>query len=100
MGRLKEAFAERFLPGGSIIAQDAGKETGARVREDGGGESSVGQDIIADRDLAIDQAVDHAVIDALVVTTENDQLAVVSCREGLGHSLVEGLALWRHENDL
>ena len=62
----------------------------------GCGQFAAGEHEIADRNLLCDEVLTNAVVDALVVSTENNEVALH--REAVGHGLVELFTVGRGEN--
>ena len=84
-----EAVRERrgFVPDGS------GDDPDHRIGDDAGGQLAAREHVVADRDLARDQVFADAVVDALVVAAEDNQ--VVERREAVGFVLVVADAVGR-----
>lgn len=50
------------------VSEGAWEESYDGIHDHGGGDGSVGKDIIADRQFAIDEMIDDPLVDAFVVT--------------------------------
>ena len=90
LGEFKEAGGVAVVGGALVVAEDAGEEAGDGVDDDGGGEGAVGEDVVADGKLAVDEVVDDALIDAFIVAAEEDEMRHL--RQFLGDALGEGTA--------
>src|SRR5438477_3805762 len=75
-----------------------GDEAGHRIDHDHGRKLSAGQHEVADRELLVDLAFDHALVDALVVPAPDYQ--VRQLRKTPSRGLVEQRALRAHEDDV
>ena len=95
LGEFEEAGGVAVVGGALVVAEDAGEEAGNGVDNDGGGEGAVGEDVVADGKLAVDEVVDDALIDAFIVTAEEDEMRHL--RQLLGDALGEGPAGGGHE---
>ena len=73
-GRCQEIVLEGVGEGGSFVGHGAGKETDDGVGHDAGGEFAAGEDVVANGEFAGDEVVAYALIDALVVTAEEDDV--------------------------
>ena len=90
LGEFEEAGGVAVVGGALVVAEDAGEEAGDGVDDDGGGEGAVGEDVVADGKLAVDEVVDDALIDAFIVTAEEDEMRHL--RQLFGDALGEGTA--------
>ena len=64
-----EEACRMAIIGGTVgVTEGAREESRDGINDDGGGDCSVGEDIIADRQFAIDEVIDHPLVDAFVVT--------------------------------
>jgi len=78
------------------IAENAGEEADDGVGDDGGGESAIREDVIADGNFVIHEMVDDALVEALVVAAEEDEVSA-GLRVVAGERLVEAAAAGGHE---
>ena len=92
-GRGQEAVLKRVGEGALLVADHARDEAHGGVGDDGRGQFAARQHIVADGDLERDEVFADAVIDALVVSAEDDE--VLEQREAVSHWLVEALAVGR-----
>ena len=97
LGELEEAGGVAVVGGALVVAEDAGEEAGDGIDDDGGGEGAVGEDVVADGKLAVDEVVDDALIDAFVMAAEEDEVG--HAHELLGDALGEGTAGGGEEED-
>ena len=88
---------ERFILRRALITKCPGKEANDGVADDGAGQGAIGQNIVSDADFLVDQLVDHAVIDTLVVTAEKEKVRTGGQASCFG--LHERLALGSGEKD-
>ena len=93
----EQAVLEGVGKCGLLVADSSRDEADDGVGDDGGGELAAGEDIVADGNLASDEVVADALVDALVVAAEDDD--VVQQAEGVGHWLREELAVGSGEDD-
>ena len=74
-GKVGRAFvfdAEAFEAAGIGISQYAGEQADDGVNDDGGGEFSSGEDVVADGELAVAKEVVDAFVDTLVAAAVED----------------------------
>lgn len=91
LGSLEEASgAEGFFDGAEVVAQDAGEETDDGVDHDNGGDGTVGEDVVTDREFIGLEVFDDTVVDAFVVAGDEDE--VWGGGEFLSGGLIETLA--------
>jgi hypothetical protein len=64
----EEACGMAIIGGTFGVSEGAWKESGDGIHDHGGGDGSIGKDIIADRQFAIDEVIDDPLVDAFVVT--------------------------------
>ena len=76
LGVLEQTVRERLLPGGGVVAEGAGEVAGDGLDEDHRGELAARQDVVADRDLAVDAMFDEALVDAFVTAGDKDEAGV------------------------
>lgn len=67
--KLEEACGKGIVARALDVAEDSRHESNDGVDEDDGGDDPVGQDVIANRYLFVDQMIDDALIDAFIMTT-------------------------------
>ena len=72
---VQQALREGVLLGGLIIAEDAREKADDGIGDHQRMEDATGEDIISDRDLIINKVVAYTLIDALVVSTEKNEIA-------------------------
>jgi hypothetical protein len=72
--RLEEASAKAIVRRGLLVAECARQQTNNCINQNNCGDRAVGQHIVANRNLEIDQMFDHAVIDSFVMAAENDEM--------------------------
>ena len=72
--RFEQPAAETVLTGRLFVPENAWNQPDDRIDKDDSGDRTVGQNVIANRNLGVDQVLDDAMIDALVVTAENDEM--------------------------
>src|SRR5690606_31915751 len=70
VGTFQQSICKAVALGSMLIAQNARDVAGQGVDHDKRRQFSTGQDIIADRDLVINEALAHALIDPFVTTTD------------------------------
>ncbi len=90
-------LAEAFEAGGVGVAEGSGEEADEGVDDDGGGELTAGENIVADGELAVAEGLVDALVDAFVASAEEDD--AVEAGELVGDGLGEGLALGGEEDD-
>ena len=71
----EEALRERVLSGGIFVAEDAWNEAGHGIDEYGGGDCAIGQNVIANGDLFVNEMVDDSLIDAFIMAAQQDEVA-------------------------
>ena len=91
--RVEEAVLERVRQRRRGVADDAGDDARERVDEDERGQLAAREDVVADRDLARDERLPHALVDALVVAGDEDVAGPE--REAVGERLRQRLAVGR-----
>jgi len=64
----EEACGMAIIGGTFGVSEGAREEPYDGIHDHGGGDGSVGEDIIADRQFAIDEMIDDSLVDAFVVT--------------------------------
>ena len=79
-----------------FVADGTGNDAHDGVGHAGCSQFAAGEHEIADRNLLRDEVLANAVVDALVVSTENNEVALH--REAVGHGLVELFTVGRGEN--
>ncbi len=89
--------AEAFKAGGIGVAEYAGEQADHGIDDDGGGEFSAGEDVVADGEFAIAEQVVDAFVDALVASADEDH--AIGLDELGGDGLGEGAALRGKEDD-
>ena len=72
--RFEQTLGEAVIDRRLLVAQDAGKQPDDRVNENNRGDRAIRQDVIADRNLHIDQMLDDAVVDPFVMTANDDEM--------------------------
>src|SRR5579859_4127121 len=103
LGGPRELRAARQLPPERVvlervrIADHAGHQPRHRVDQHHRWNLRSAEHVVADRDLPCGQAGAHAVVDALVAPTNDDESWFQ--RQLGGQALVEAFAPWLHEND-
>ncbi len=65
LGVLDEPVGEGLLPRRRLVAHDLGEQPGDRFDDDEGGRLAAGQDVVADRQLAVAEVVGDPLVDAL-----------------------------------
>ena len=70
----QQPAAETVVRGRLFVAEDTRQQTNNRIDENHRGNRAIRQHIIADRNLRIDQMLDHAVIDSFVMPADDDQM--------------------------
>ncbi len=90
--------AEALVFAGGFVAEDAGKETGDGIDDNGGGEFAAGEDVVADGELAVAEQVVDALVDALIAAADEDE--AVKADELAGGGLGEGRTLGGEEDNL
>ena len=88
--------AETFVGARCLVAKDAGDEAHGRVKDDGGCELATGEDVVADRELAVAEEFVDALIDSFVASANQDD--AIEGREFRRDSLREPLSLRRKHN--
>ena len=94
---LQEIVLEGVGEGALHITDDTRDNADDGICHYRGSQFAACEDIVADADLAGDEVFPDAVVDALVVTADDDD--VLLQRELVRHGLVELLAVWSREND-
>jgi hypothetical protein len=92
-GPSRRPWAKESSGGGVFVAQDAGDEAGDGVDEDGGGDGAVGEDVVADGNFLVHQVLDDALVDALVMAAQQDEVAAaggVAGGDGVGEAAAGG----------
>ena len=79
-----------------LVANHAGDEAHDAIGHDGGCQLATGQNIIANGDFLGDEVLTNAVVNALVMATQDDD--VFLHREFVGHGLIECFAIGRGED--
>ena len=74
MGVIEKAVLEGLTDRRLIITEDARDESHDRIGKHKRPKHSIGQDVVADRDLIVDQVVSHSLIDSLVMAAEQNQM--------------------------
>ncbi len=97
VGVVEETVGKGILLRGLVIAEHAGQEAHHGIGDNQRGKHAAGEDVVADGNLVIDQVVRHALVDALVVAAEQNEVAFA--REVAGHGIREFAALRGHEDD-
>ena len=92
---LEEAVGEAFDLVRGILIQDAVDETRDRIDHAERRQLTAGQDVIADRDVLDVEDLEGALIDAFIVSAEEQDILFLG--ELLRHFLIEGAALRRHK---
>lgn len=87
-----------FVPSAALVTQNTRQKSRNGVDNDGGGDGSVGQNIVANGPFFVDQTFDHSMIDPFVVPAYEDEVASFSGRF-FRCGLVKAFALRRHEHD-
>ena len=72
--KFKEARGEGIIGGGASVAEHSGQQTGDSVDDDDGSDDSIGEDVVADGDFLVDEGVDDALVDTLVVAAQQDEV--------------------------
>ena len=93
---LQQSAGKAVVGRAVFVAEHAGDQPHHSIRDDRSGERAVGEDVIADADFLIDEVVDDALIDAFVMTAEENEMR--KARVFLGDLLGERAAAGRHEN--
>ena len=96
-GRGQQVVLEAVRQGRGLVAQRPGDEPHHRVGNDAGGQLAPRQHVVADGNLARDEVLADAVVDALVVAAEDDD--VLEHREAVGLMLVVAHAVGRGVDD-
>src|ERR1700730_19433870 len=80
-----------------FVTKNSGQQTHDRVYEHNGGDRAIWQNVITDRNLEIDKMLDHALVDAFVMTADDDEMRFFRqiCRYGL----IKASSSRRHQND-
>ena len=79
------------------MAEDAGEEADGGVEDDGGGELSAAEDVVADGEFFVGEEVGDALVDALVAAADEDD--AVERGEAVRGGLGEGFALRGEQDD-
>ena len=87
-----------FFFRGAGITEGSGEEADDGISDDGGGDGAIGQNVVADREFKIDEFVNDAVVDALVMAGEEDE--VLGGGEFAGDLLLKDFSLRSEEDDL
>ena len=98
LGVLQQSGAVRFVHRGEGGAQGAGEQTHDGVHQHHRRQLAPAEDVVSDGDLLVDGVLPDALVDALVVATDEDQ--VPSPREGGGGLLAEDLSLGGEQDDV
>ncbi|MEY2598866.1 MAG: hypothetical protein RLZZ142_1125 [Verrucomicrobiota bacterium] len=98
LGKFKETGGEGVVRGGGLVAENSGDEPDDGVDEYHGGDDAVGQDVVADGDFFVDEQVDDALVDALVVSAEENEVGAGG-GEALGGGVFERGAAWGEQED-
>ena len=89
--------AKRFVHSAHVIAQHARDESSDGIHDDDGCDGTVGEDVVTDGDLVIHPMLDDAMIHALVVATDEDEMFLFC--EFFRESLIKATALRCHQDD-
>lgn len=81
--RFKESAAETIVRRGLLVAERAGEQTYDRIRQHDRSNGTVCKHIIPNGNFKIDKVFNHAVIDAFVMTTNDDEMRFLRklCRQ-------------------
>ena len=96
--RRQQVVLKAVREGRGFVADGARNDAHDRVGDDAGRQLAARQHVVADRDFARDEVFADAVVDALVVAAEDDD--VVERREPVGFVLVVADAVGRGVDDL
>lgn len=91
----KPAF-EAIVGDGAFVSDHSGKKPRDDIGEYHRGKFATGQDVIADGDFFVDTKLDKALVDAFVVSADDDE--IVKARQLLGLLLREKPSLRRHQH--
>src|SRR5437868_6497345 len=72
--RFEQSATERIIGGGLFVTENARREPDDRIDYDNGRDRAIGQDVIADRQFKIDQMFNHAMVDAFVMSADDDEV--------------------------
>ena len=89
--------AEALEASGVGVSEDAGKETGDAVDDDGGCQLTAGQDVVADGEFAVAELFVDALIDTFVAAAKEDD--AVERGKVVGDGLGVGAALGGEQDD-
>ena len=95
---IKQSGLKRLGDRRLVIPEHTGNQPDDGVGQHQGAQHAVGQDIVTDRDLVIDEVVGHALVDALIVAAEEDEMLRLGILPGDG--LPELPSLGREEDHL
>ena len=93
----EQPAGEAIVGRGLLVTEYAGEQPNDRIDEDDRSDRAIGEDVISDRNLRVDQLLDNAVVHSFVMPADDDKMFLR--REFASDWLRETPALWRHEND-
>lgn len=82
---------------GFFFAKYIGDKTGKGIDEDGGSEGAVGKNVVADGDFLVNELFADALVDAFIVTGDEDEVGFLG--EFLGDGGFKGNAVWAEVDD-
>ena len=97
LGVLQKAVPMGLLHEALLVRQDAGDHAADGVADGHGRDLAAGEDEVAHRNFLVHALVDEALVDALIVAADQDDV-VPLLLQFPGNGLVEGPAAGRHEN--
>lgn len=95
-GSCQQVVLEGIAECALFVADGTGNDAHDGIGHAGSGQFATGEHEIADRNLLCDEVLANAVVNALVVSAENNEVALH--REAVGHGLVELFTIGRGEN--
>lgn len=70
----QQTAAEAVVRSGLIVAENSWQQAHDRIDKNHRGDGAIRENIIADRNLGIDQIFDYAMIDSFVMATDDDEV--------------------------
>ena len=72
--RFEQAGAETVIGRRLLVPENAGKQPNDGIDEDDGGNRTICEDVIADRNLGVDKVLDDAMVDPFVMSANYDEM--------------------------
>ena len=70
----EQSGTETIICGGLFVTENAGQQSDNGIDQHDRSDRSIGQHVIANRNLQINQMFDHAVIDAFIMPADDDEM--------------------------